>query len=210
MASFPLSDALIQHIRSALTLFGPVPIGAESELRRAAVGIVIVPPDDGSGEACFLLTTRPTTMRAHGGQFALPGGKIDPGETQIETTIRECEEELGLELAADDVLGVLDDYPTHSGFAITPVVLYADREHLIVPNRDEIDKVYRVPLNEIVRTDSFEFVESENADRPLVRLNVVGTQVHAPTAAMVYQFAELLQGRRTSVAHLEQPEFARR
>ena len=208
MTSYPLTADLIDQIRTACAGFHPVATAQDSELRRAAVGIVLVPAEDGSDEAAFLLTMRPTNMRAHGGQFALPGGKIDPGETPIETAIRECEEELGLQLAAEDVLGVLDDYPTRSGFAITPIILYADREHIIAPNPEEVAKVYRVGLREITEEKAFEFAEIEESDRPLVRLNVVNTQVHAPTAAMIYQFAELLCGRHTPVAHLEQPVFA--
>lgn len=207
MPGYPLNADLIAAIRAAFDRFDPVACVDEA-LRRAAVGIVLVPSEEAPGEAAFLLTMRPSTMRAHGGQFALPGGKIDPGETPIEAAIRECEEELGLRLDADDVLGVLDDYPTRSGFAITPVVLYADREHVIAPNPEEVARVYRVLLSELTHEKTVEFASIPESDRPLVRLNIVGTQVNAPTAAMIYQFAELLVGRRTSVAHLEQPVFA--
>lgn len=207
MALYPLTAKLIDDIRIACADFGPVAI-TDDALRRAAVGIVLVPSDDDPGEAAFLLTMRPQTMRAHGGQFALPGGKIDPGESAIETAIRECEEELGLILAVEDALGVLDDYETRSGYAITPVVLYADREHVIAPNPEEVAKVHRVALHQLTDEKAVEFTTIEESDRPLIRLNIAGSQVHAPTAAMIYQFAELLQGRRTIVSHLEQPVFA--
>lgn len=207
MPHYPLTAALIQTIRAACEGFAPV-ASADPALRRAAVGIVLVPSEDGSDEAAFLLTMRPPTMRAHGGQFALPGGKLDRGETAIEAAIRECEEELGLSLAPEHALGVLDDYPTRSGYAITPVVLYADRAHVIRPNPEEVAKVHRVGLHQITAETAVQFAMIEESDRPLVRLNVLGTQVHAPTAAMIYQFAELLRGRRTSVAHLDQPVFA--
>jgi 8-oxo-dGTP pyrophosphatase MutT (NUDIX family) len=207
MARFALTEELVDRIRAACAAFAPV-ASTDGALRRAAVGIVLVPADDGSDEAALLVTMRPTNMRAHGGQFALPGGKIDPGETPIETAIRECAEELGLILTPEDALGVLDDYETRSGYAITPVVLYADREHVIVPNPEEVAKVHHIGLHLLTDENAVEFASIEESDRPLIRLNVLGTQVHAPTAAMIYQFAELLQGRRTIVSHLEQPVFA--
>ncbi len=207
MPSYPLTTQLIDDLRNACAAFDILTI-EKAELRRAAVGIVLLPAEDGSGEAACLLTMRPSTMRAHGGQFALPGGKIDPGETPIQAAIRECEEELGLLLTPEDVLGVLDDYETRSGYAITPVVLYANRDQVIRPNPEEVAKVYRVGLGELTDEKTVEFLPIPESDRPIVRLHIVGTHVNAPTAAMLYQFAELVCGRTTRVAHYEQPVFA--
>ena len=80
----------------------------------------------------MLLTRRAAGLRAHRGQWALPGGRCDEGETPVEAALRELHEELGLELGPDDVLGLLDDYPTRSGYLITPVVVWAadERGHL--------------------------------------------------------------------------------
>src|SRR5690242_14616652 len=89
-------------------------------LRHAAVAVPIVTGDD--GRAAFLITRRNNKLRAHPGQWAFPGGRIDPGETPIAAARREMIEELGLAVEDDAVLGVLDDYCTRSGFAITPVV----------------------------------------------------------------------------------------
>src|SRR4051794_32097902 len=93
-------------------------------LVRAAVALTLTAADDGSGETGFLLTRRAADMRAHPGQWALPGGRCDPGETLEAAALRELHEELGLELAETAILGVLDDYPTRSGYAITPVVAW--------------------------------------------------------------------------------------
>ena len=73
----------------------------------------------------MLLTLRASGLRAHSNQWALPGGRCDAGETPVEAALRELHEELGLELEPDDVLGMLDDYPTRSGYLITPVVAWA-------------------------------------------------------------------------------------
>ena len=92
--------------------------------RPAAVALVLLPDDE--GRACFVLTRRAARLSAHAGQWALPGGRLDPGETAEEAARRELHEEVGLDLGPDAVLGALDDYPTRSGFVITPVVLWAD------------------------------------------------------------------------------------
>src|SRR5204863_8525771 len=94
-------------------------VHAPAERRPAAVAIVLVPDDD--GRACFLLTRRAATLRAHARQWALPGGRIDAGESAEAAALRELAEEVGLTLHADAVLGRLDEYPTRSGFVITPI-----------------------------------------------------------------------------------------
>ena len=80
---------------------------------------------DVSGGAAFLLCRRAAKLNNHGGQWALPGGRMDPGETPEDTARRELHEELGLDLPADAVLGRLAAYVTRSGYIMTPVVLWA-------------------------------------------------------------------------------------
>jgi 8-oxo-dGTP pyrophosphatase MutT (NUDIX family) len=178
------------------------------ELTRAAVALTLVETDDGSGEAAFLLTRRSAELRAHGGQWALPGGRCDPGETFEETALRELEEELGLSLGREHVLGLLDDYPTRSGYAVTPVVAWLDDARAIRPNPQEVASVHRIRLAHIGRDDAVEFDRIPESDRPLIRIHIGEQHIHAPTAAMVYQLRELVAGRVTRVAHLEQPVFA--
>src|SRR5437879_13831689 len=99
------------------------PDGAAQSLKRAAVAIALTRAEKGAGTA-FLLTRRAAGLRAHSSQWALPGGRCDQGETQIQAALRELHEELGLALGEGDVLGLLDDYPTRSGYLITPVVVW--------------------------------------------------------------------------------------
>src|SRR5438093_10202248 len=95
--------------------------GIEPDGRRlAAVAVVLLPDEE--GRACFLLTRRTATLRAHARQWALPGGRIDAGESAEGAALRELREEVGLRLDPSSILGVLDDYGTRSGFIITPVV----------------------------------------------------------------------------------------
>lgn len=175
-------------------------------LERAAVAITLLPAD--AGAAGFLLTRRAAGLRAHGGQWALPGGRCDEGETGVQTALRELDEEVGLRLSADSVLGVLDDYPTRSGYLITPVVVWAGEDHEPVPNPHEVASVHRIALAQIAREDAVDFISIPESSRRVVRIGIDGHRIHAPTAAVLYQFREVLAGRQTRVADLEQPPFA--
>ena len=163
-----------------------------------------------SGGAAFLLCLRATTLRRHGGQFALPGGRVDPGESAEETARRELEEELGITLAPEAVLGRLDDYVTRSGFVITPVVLWVDGDQDLHPDPAEVAFVHRIGLHQLQRADSPRYVNIPESERPVVQLPIGRNLLHAPTGAVMLQFRWVAMegqvGRR--VNELEQPVFA--
>jgi 8-oxo-dGTP pyrophosphatase MutT (NUDIX family) len=177
-------------------------------LKRAAVAIALVEAGEGADGTALLLTLRAEGLRAHRGQWALPGGRCDEGETPVQATLRELQEELGLELKPADVLGLLDDYPTRSGYLITPVVVWATASAAISPNPEEVASVHRIALDDIERADAFDFVAIPESRRRVIRFRHAGQFIHAPTAALIYQFREVLGGRDTRVADLEQPVFA--
>lgn len=167
------------------------------------MAVALTTADDDTG---LWLTRRVAGMRVHAGQFALPGGSLDPGEDAVTAALRELREELGIDVPVEDVLGMLDDYPTRSGFVITPVVVRAG-ERQPVPNPAEVAVVHRIPLRDIDVEPRF--VRIPESDRPVIQLPLLGGLVHAPTAAVLYQFREVaLHGRPTRVADLEQPVFA--
>jgi 8-oxo-dGTP pyrophosphatase MutT (NUDIX family) len=178
------------------------------ELKYSAVAITLVDAGDGSGETAFLLTRRSAALRAHPGQWALPGGRCDAGETLQQAALRELHEELGLLLPPSAILGVLDDYASRSGYVIAPVVAWLEADEAIVPNPDEVASVHRIRLDQIAPDAAVEFDTIPESDRPVIRLNIGDTHIHAPTAALVYQLRELAAGRVTRVANLEQPVFA--
>jgi 8-oxo-dGTP pyrophosphatase MutT (NUDIX family) len=159
------------------------------------------------GEAAFLLTRRAATLRSHGGQWALPGGSLDAGETPVVAALRELHEEVGLEVDESAVLGMLDDYATRSGFVITPVVAWAGAVGPLTPHAPEVAELYVVPMSAIDVEPRFHAIPE--SDAPVIQLPLFGRFVHAPTGAVLYQFRELaLHGRTTRVAHYEQPVFA--
>jgi 8-oxo-dGTP pyrophosphatase MutT (NUDIX family) len=175
--------------------------------RAAAVALVLLPDD--RGRACFLMTRRAKTLRAHAGQWALPGGRIDAGESAEAAVRRELREETGLILGPESVLGDLDDYRTRSGFVITPLVMWSAGPGELAPNPAEVAGVYRVPLADLDRPGVPRLITIPESDRPVIQLPLLGSLIHAPTAAVVYQMREVvLHGRSTRVDHLEQPVWA--
>ncbi len=205
----PFDDATRWNIAALCAAFVRLP---ESEpapaLKRAAVAITLVDAGDGSSRTALLLTLRAAALRAHRGQWALPGGRCDKGETQVAAALRELQEELDLEVGSEDVLGLLDDYPTRSGYLITPVVVWAAKSAAMSPNPAEVASVHRIALSDIERLDAFDFIAIPESTRRVIRFRHAGHFIHAPTAALIYQFREVLGGRETRVADLEQPVFA--
>ena len=202
----PFDDATRRNIAELSAAFARLPDDAAPLLKRAAVAIALT--GTGDGETAFLLTRRAAGLRAHAAQWALPGGRCDAGETQAQAALRELHEELGLRLGEADVLGELDDYPTRSGYLITPVVVWAGTRGPIAPNPAEVASVHAIPLGAIEAEDAFSFTTIPESTRRVVRFRHSGQHIHAPTAALIYQFREVLAGRDTRVADLEQPVFA--
>jgi len=167
---------------------------------------------DVAGGASFVLCRRSAGLRSHAAQWALPGGRLDAGETTIDAALRETWEEIGVRLDDSAVLGVLDDYATRSGYVMTPVVVWGGSISEIEPNPDEVLAAYRIGLHELARDDSPRFVDIAESDRPVVQVPLGGDLIHAPTGAVLVNFRWVcLDGRPSDdarVAEFEQPVFA--
>ncbi|MEK7437025.1 MAG: CoA pyrophosphatase [Pseudomonadota bacterium] len=200
-------DAALRARISRNLALRPAAILPSAGLKRAAVCVILT--DDGEGGAALVLTLRAKQLSAHSGQFALPGGRVDAGESAVDAALREAREEIGLELPREAALGSLDDYPTRSGYLITPIVAWAPDQARMHANPAEVEVIYRVHLAEFSQPGSPEFVSIPESDQPVIRYPLLGTLIHAPTAAVLYQFIEVaVHGRSTRVAHLEQPVWA--
>ena len=175
--------------------------------RAAAVSLVLV--GDSEQRPCFVLTRRASKLRRHAGQWALPGGRVDAGESVEAAALRELREEVSLALPPDNVLGLLDDYPTRSGYVITPVVLLGGAGAELAPNPREVASIHRVPLADLERPGVPRLRRIPESERPVISIPMAGAHVHAPTAAIVFQLREVVvRGEATRVAHFEQPVFA--
>jgi len=164
---------------------------------------------DVSGGASFLLCRRASRLNSHAAQWALPGGRLDPGESAVDAALRELHEEVGVDLPGSAVLGLLDDYPTRSGYVITPVVLWGGGRLDLHPSPDEVVAVYRVGLHQLQREDSPRFITIPESPRPVVQIPLGNDLIHAPTGAVLLQLRWLgLEGRGDAVDELEQPVFA--
>ena len=196
-------------IAANLAGFERLPSIDQEGLKAAAVAIAITA--DEQGRPAFFLTRRAPRLNSHSGQWALPGGRLDPGEDAITAALREMDEEIGVRLPPDAVMGVLDDYVTHSGYRMTPVVVWAGAAVEAVANPGEVDKIFRIPLADAM-TDAFvEMIPVEGHEHPMIRLHLGDRHMHAPTAAVVYQFREVaLFGRMTRAAHLLAPGWTAR
>ncbi|CAM3285579.1 CoA pyrophosphatase [Mycobacterium frederiksbergense] len=164
---------------------------------------------DVSGGAAFLLCRRTSRLNSHAAQWALPGGRLDPGESSVDAALRELHEEVGIDLPGSSVLGLLDDYPTRSGYVITPVVLWGGGRLDLHPSPDEVVAVYRVGLHQLQRADSPRFITIPESPRPVVQIPLGNDLIHAPTGAVLLQLRRLgLEGNGEAVDELEQPVFA--
>ncbi len=213
----PQLRTLIQDKLRAFT----VQAASCDQQHKAAVAVAIT--DEGHGadlpglpqhatwstQAALLLTRRSSRLRRHAGQWALPGGRIDAGETAEQAALREMAEEVNLQLDASAVLGRLDDFVTRSGFVITPVVVWAGAAQDITPNPGEVASIHRIPIAEFLRADAPMLDREGHSEHLVLRMPVGSHWIAAPTAAILYQFREVcIEGRHTRVAHFEQPAFA--
>ena len=178
---------------------------SRADLKAASVAVCILLQQD---LPALIITRRAPNLRSHAGQYALPGGGRDPGESIEDAARRELREETGVEVPPEDVLGVLDDYVTRSGYLMTPVVVWGGPVRPAMKGPEsEVAQIHVIPLAHLdVAPRLLRIPESES---PVIQLPLLGRHLHAPTAAIVYQFCQVaLHDRTIRVSHLEQPVFA--
>ena len=214
-------QAFRDRVIGNLQTFDVISHDDDPALRRAAVAVIICDLAYGAdvtglpayaehqNAAALLLTKRSSRLRRHAGQWALPGGRVDAGETVEQTAIREMHEEVGLSLEHNHIIGRLDDFTTRSGYVMTPIVFWAGKLPTLDLNDEEVDSVHRIPVTEFARQDAPMLSESSHGDAPVLRMPIGDTWIAAPTAAVLLQFREVcMLGKNTRVAHYDQPEFA--
>lgn len=125
-------------------------------LKPAAVLVLVIRRPDGP---TILFTERSSDLRSHSGQISFPGGRCDAADAdQTATALREAEEEIGLDRHLPQVIGFLDDYPTVTGYLVTPVVALLQDPLEFSANPKEVAEIFEVPLDYLL--------DSRNMRRP--------------------------------------------
>lgn len=177
---------------------------ARPELRRAAIAVLLSPHE---GQVTYVLTRRSLNLRRGAGNYALPGGHLEPGEDAVGAAMRETAEELGVATRPRQVLGMLDDFVTLGGHAVTPVVIWSSRPLVLAPDPVEVHEVWRLPIAELDHPDSPR-AEPNPGGAPILKMFARGHWINPPTAAILYQFREVaLHGRATRVIDIGQPSW---
>lgn len=195
----PPIDELRELVTAHLAAFPRQSAPVTEGLRRAAVTVCVLEDDDGLPYT-ILIKRAPRGRNA--GQWALPGGRLDDGEEPVQAALRELEEETAVSGVA--VAGLLDDFVTDSGFVITPVVAFGGVQK---PRRDprEVASIHAVPLERFLQPGVPRWRDGL-LQMPLGPSIVI----HAPTGAILWQFAEVaLRGREQRVSDVAQPRWTR-
>jgi mutator protein MutT len=207
-ANLPTTLPEFHEIATArLRAFTATSVGHTPGFRRAAVALCVL-EDDG---ALRVVVIKRANQGRNAGQWGLPGGRLDDGETPVQAALRELREEIGLTVGPGDVAGRLDDFPAASGFAITPIVAVARDPGTIRRNPAEVHSVHLVDLTRLTAEDVPRWIPQRGGG-PLFQFRIAPDMtIHPPTGALLWQFREVvLMGRHARVAEFIQPDWTRR
>jgi 8-oxo-dGTP pyrophosphatase MutT (NUDIX family) len=159
-------------------------------------GVVILLYEE-EGVLKFPLTKRPDYLGTHGGQISLPGGKAEQGETQIETALREAEEEIGIPRHAIEVIGTLSEFfVIPSNFMVTPVVGYLKQPYQFIPDPKEVVKILYGSINELIKPDAVkvkEIIAARMFPMQAPHFEIEGEVVWGATAMMLNELRMVLR-----------------
>ena len=163
----------------------------DQKYRDAAVLIALTDRKDPG----VILTQRPQWLRAHAGQVAFPGGKIDPTDRDvIDAALREAEEEIGLHRRDVVIAGPTHPYRSGSGYHITPVLGVIPPDLPLDPNPDEVDSWFEVPLDILFNPDNYVRHQADwgGKIRTYFEMHYQGRRIWGVTADIIINLARRL------------------
>lgn len=190
-----LSDSA-EHPRPVARLELPLKLerlitpAAVAKLKSAAVLVPILERDSGH---TVLLTRRAETLRQHKGQISFPGGRRDETDTSLaHAALREADEEIGLPPSAVELIGYLDDYPTMTGYRITPVVGIIRGAFTPRTDPGEVAEIFELPLELVLDADRFErkAFRRGGINMPFLELRYGDYQIWGATAGILWNLRE--------------------
>jgi 8-oxo-dGTP pyrophosphatase MutT (NUDIX family) len=198
METHEILTILRQRLLPIDHLPGPVDL-VEGYLPHARIAAVLLPLFEQDGQIFLAFIRRATTLRSHSGEIAFPGGSVDPGDTSIVmTALREAQEEIGLDPARVEVLGLLSPvFTVVSNFLITPVVAFLPQGlgelHL---QASEVHELLLAPLQgladpAIVHTEQW---TRDNRTRLVYFYDYASYRIWGATGRMLNAFLETIDG----------------
>ena len=153
--------------------------------------------DHGELNACLI--KRPEHMKHHAGQVALPGGRIEDGETALQTALRETYEEIGISSAQIEILGILSElYVQVSGFLIHPFVGWLKEKPFIKINKNEVEKTVSFPLKNLMENIDETELNTVSGLLTVPCIKFEGEIIWGATAMILSEFADLLRTIETN------------
>ena len=189
---------LAERLRSGLAApAAQAPLVGDMPELRAKAGVraaVLIAVTDRS-QPGVILTVRRENMRTHAGQIAFPGGRVDPGEDAVAAALREAHEELGLEPAAAELVGCLDDYRTVTGYVVTPAVAVVPPDLPLAPHEHEVAAWFEAPLEHLLATTNHQCKSAvfAGSERSYWQIQWDGRQIWGATAAILVNLSRRLQ-----------------
>jgi 8-oxo-dGTP pyrophosphatase MutT (NUDIX family) len=186
--------------RLAEALAGPPPADlqhgdlAEGDFARGEDAAVLIAVTD-RAEPGVLLTVRREHLRAHAGQVAFPGGRLDPGEDHVAAALREAEEEIALDPALVRTIGMADPYRTITGYRVVPVVAMIPPDLDLAPHEAEVADLFEAPLSFLVDPANHRRVSTDfqGRTRQYWQIDWRGRPIWGATAAMIVNLARRLE-----------------
>lgn len=167
---------------------------------RLAEGIVLAPAAvliavTDRSEPGLILTQRTAHLRKHAGQIAFPGGRMDDTDRdEVETALREAEEEIAIPRSAVDVVGMADRYRTFTGFDIKPILGVIPPDLPLEPHAHEVADWFEMPLEYALDPENQvrRWIEFQGTQHPYYEIMWRERRIWGVTAAILVNLRKRL------------------